>query len=80
MKLVMSLMRIMMLMIPRAIRKKLKANPLGLKRLKIGKKHPNIEMNLENLLTCMQYCGTCIVHWSEFAPTWRNDIWKLQFS
>ena len=49
----------MMLMIPGFIRKKIKAGPLGNKRLKLGKTHPNIEMNLENLLICMKYCGTC---------------------
>ncbi len=39
----MPLMRIMMLMIPGFIRKKIKA----------GENHPTIKMNLDNLLTCM---------------------------
>ena len=58
-KIMMPLMQIMMLIIPKYIRKKIKAGPLGKKRLKRGKLHPNIDMNLDNLLTCMQYCGTC---------------------
>ncbi len=58
-KIIMPFMRIMMLMVPRVIRKKIKAGPLGRKRVKSGKTHPNIDMNLENLLICMNYCGTC---------------------
>ncbi|MDA3941899.1 MAG: DUF2769 domain-containing protein [Spirochaetia bacterium] len=59
MKLVMLLMRVMMQMIPAGIRRKLKAGSLGRKRMKSGISHPSIEMNLDNLLTCMKYCGTC---------------------
>ncbi|MEA1910058.1 MAG: adenylate/guanylate cyclase domain-containing protein [Spirochaetota bacterium] len=59
MKIIMFIMQIMMLMIPRFLRKRIKAGPLGRKRLKSGLVHPNIDMNLENLLTCMKYCGTC---------------------
>jgi len=58
-KIMMSSMRIMMLMIPVFFRKRIKAGPLGRKRLQTGKFHPTIDMNLDNLLTCMKYCGTC---------------------
>ncbi len=58
-KMIMTLMRIMMLMIPRGMRKRMKARPLGSKRLTSGSPHPTIEMNLDNLLICMSYCGTC---------------------
>lgn len=58
-KIIMFLMRIMMQMIPRGIRKRIKAGPLGFKRLKLGQSHPTIDMNLENLLICMKNCGTC---------------------
>ena len=37
----------------------MKAGPLGRKRLKSGQNHPNINMNLDSLLICMNYCGTC---------------------
>ncbi len=52
-------MKIMLLMIPVSIRKRLKARPLGSRRLKNGQNHPTISMNLENLLICMNNCGTC---------------------
>jgi len=55
----MAIMKFFIQMMPRKIRRKTKARPLGKKRVEAGLKHPSIEMNLENLLICMRNCGTC---------------------
>ncbi len=59
MKMIMKAMMLMMKIIPRFIRKKMPAMILKKKRKKAGKHHPTIKLNLENLLICGKYCGTC---------------------
>ena len=55
----MSMMKFLIRLTPRSLRRRVKARPLGKKRLNTGMDYPAIEMNLENLLICMNNCGTC---------------------
>lgn len=59
MKILMKIIVPMMYLIPKKIRDRMKAPMLQKGRYSSGKNHPTIEMNLTNLLICIQNCGTC---------------------